>query len=509
MGSACCVAAKDTTLPNRISTETLQRNIIYSPSWSFQWDNRGRVAGEVENATNEFSHGISRNVGLEIKGGINVETGNVSDRGNPLENFQTLTSQKSPIHEGTAGNLVTPASEEGNGACDSASCLHLGAQNHCIGVVPALKLRIHSGTIIKEETLAVDGSSMKIAEALAIKMGLRITVETDLSMESNLSTEVKDLAESTEVADPSAYELSSPVPSTLSLSTSKLDPLLSHSHPLLDESTPSRRARHSPGHQLLRQVSSSRFPGLKSPNNNSVSEGRPSFVLSLCSNDLTIGSQGGSSDGWSMRTFSELVASSQRERWSFDSDSLGSGCGKITRSSSRLSASPSIDPQTCGVCLKVLTERSSWSSQKFIASNELSVVAVLVCGHVYHAECLENLTPESDRCDPPCPVCLYGDVVSKISRKALRVEADKKAKSNKIPRNQVVDSDVDGDSIVFDHQKNAGREGKGPKMGQSSSMRSSFGRPFLRRHFSFGLKSTRSLSVDNSERKKGFWARYR
>ncbi|KAF8377906.1 hypothetical protein HHK36_031294 [Tetracentron sinense] len=439
MGSACCVAAKDRTLPNRLNNETFHRNIRYSPSWSFQWDNRGRVAGEVENPTIEFAHGINRNVGLEIKRGIDIETGNVSEGGSPLENFRTPTSQKSPIHERTAGNLITPAS--------------------------------------------------------------------DLSMES-LSTEV-DLTETPGVADTPASKLLSSLPLTLPLSTSKADPLFSQSHPLPVESTPSRRARRSPGHQLLRQVSSSRIPGLKSPNNNSVSEGRPSFVLSMCSNDLTMGSQGGSSDGWSMRTFSELVASSQRERWSFESESMGSGRGKITRSSSRLSASPSIDLQTCGVCSKLLTERSSWSSQKIIANNELSVVAVLVCGHVYHAECLENLTPETDRCDPACPVCIYGDAVSKMARKALRAEADMKAKSNKIPRNQVVDSDLDGDSIVFDHRKNVGREGKVPKMGPSSSMKSSFGRPFLRRHFSFGLKPTRSLSENNSERKKGFWARYR
>ncbi|GAB4828226.1 hypothetical protein Ancab_035139 [Ancistrocladus abbreviatus] len=33
------------------------------------------------------------------------------------------------------------------------------------------------------------------------------------------------------------------------------------------------------------------------------------------------------------------------------------------------------------------------------------VVAVLVCGHVYHAECLEDTTHFDDIRDPPCPVC--------------------------------------------------------------------------------------------------------
>ncbi|KAF2322866.1 hypothetical protein GH714_031530 [Hevea brasiliensis] len=44
--------------------------------------------------------------------------------------------------------------------------------------------------------------------------------------------------------------------------------------------------------------------------------------------------------------------------------------------------------------LEVIAEKSLWSSPKLVLSNELSVVAVLTCGHVYHAECLETMTPE-------------------------------------------------------------------------------------------------------------------
>lgn len=36
---------------------------------------------------------------------------------------------------------------------------------------------------------------------------------------------------------------------------------------------------------------------------------------------------------------------------------------------------------------------------------DFSVVAVLVCGHVYHADCLEIRTHSEDRRDPPCPFC--------------------------------------------------------------------------------------------------------
>lgn len=334
-----------------------------------------------------------------------------------------------------------------------------------------------------------------------------MTPRSDLSTASNVYTEVKNLAESLEIEDSAAQNLSFSLPSALS--TPSVDNLPTCTHPLLPNSTPSRWARHSPGHQLLRQVSDSRILLPKSPNNNSISEGRPSFVLSTCSNDLATGSHCGSSDGWSIRTFSELVASSQRERWSFDSEYFGSGRGKISGSSSRFSNSPSVELHCCGACSKLLTEGSSWSSQKLLIGNEVPVASVLVCGHAYHAECLETMTAEADRYDPPCPICAVGQKeVSKMSRKASRIEAELKAKNYKISKNRVVDSYLDGDFDVFDRQKSE-HKGKLPKMEPSSSTRSSFAKPFLRRHFSIGSKWNRSLSESDSARKKGFWARYR
>lgn len=441
MGSACCVAARDRTITNGPSCEVMQhRNVRYSPSWSFRWDNRGRVAGEVDTSASWFADGPNRNGGLENKS----ETTYASDGGSPLENFQTVTWQKSPVSEGTAGNLTTPASDQ--------------------------------------------------------------------SISRNISVEVKESTGSPGVSDPSPAKLSptlpSPSPTLPSPSSLSTSPVSSQSHILPATSTPSRWSRGSPGHHLLRQVSDSRIPGLKSPNY-SISEERPPFVLPVWNNDSIRGSYGGSSDGWSMHAFSELMATSRRERWSFDSESLGFNRDKITRSSSRISASPSIDLQTCGVCAKLLTERSSWGGQKIIASNELSVVAVLICGHVYHAECLENMTAEINKYDPACPVCTFGEKQTlKLSEKALKAEMDLKAK-NKRSRNRVVDSDLDGETVVFDHRKSSGREGKGPKLGSSSSMKSSLGKPFLRRHFSFGSKGTKSFSESHqSTRKKGFfWAK--
>ncbi|XP_061972694.1 uncharacterized protein LOC133694991 [Populus nigra] len=435
MGAACCVAARDNDFPTGTGCRALHGNAGCSPTLSFHWDNRRRVAGEIEDSSYQMSRGVSRDVSVEMKGTLGSDRGNLSDGLSPLESLGTPISLKSPVHEGMGVNLTTQPS--------------------------------------------------------------------DLSMESNYPMEVKSLAESPDIADLPLPKIAYSVQS--SFSTPTADPLPTCGHPLPPNSTPSRRARRSPGHRLLRQISDSRILGLKSPNNYSLSEGRSSFVLSTCSHDLAVESHGGSSDGWSMRTFSELVASSQRGRWSFDSEHFGAGFGKISGCSSRFSYSPSLDPQACGACSKFLTEKSVWSSQRIAGTHEFPVVAMLVCGHVYHAECLEATTPEVDKYDPACPICEGGEKqVLKMSKKALKTEAELKAKSLKISRNRVVDSYLDSDSDDFYQQKNAIQDRDAAKMDPSSSVASSSLKPFLRRHFSFRSKWSRTLSE-----KKGFWARHR
>lgn len=116
MGAACCVAVKEKTITNASNSDILHRNVRCSPTWSFRWDHRGRVAGE-ETSMSWFSDGVSRNDGSETK----FESAYVSEEGSPLEHFQRRTSQKSSLSEATAAHLRTPASGNSQNAC----CLNI------------------------------------------------------------------------------------------------------------------------------------------------------------------------------------------------------------------------------------------------------------------------------------------------------------------------------------------------------------------------------------------------
>ncbi|MCL7032717.1 hypothetical protein MKW94_005360 [Papaver nudicaule] len=59
----------------------------------------------------------------------------------------------------------------------------------------------------------------------------------------------------------------------------------------------------------------------------------------------------------------------------------------------------------CGICLNLLNKKPYNNQDETEPSHELSVVAILVCGHVYHGDCLEQRTSELDKSDPSCPIC--------------------------------------------------------------------------------------------------------
>ncbi|KAJ4721219.1 RING/U-box superfamily protein [Melia azedarach] len=61
--------------------------------------------------------------------------------------------------------------------------------------------------------------------------------------------------------------------------------------------------------------------------------------------------------------------------------------------------------QKCGVCGKLLSQKSPWSSHRIMRGGDMPTAGVLPCSHVFHAECLEQLTPKTQIHEPPCPLC--------------------------------------------------------------------------------------------------------
>ncbi|CAA3000679.1 uncharacterized protein LOC111407918 [Olea europaea var. sylvestris] len=79
--------------------------------------------------------------------------------------------------------------------------------------------------------------------------------------------------------------------------------------------------------------------------------------------------------------------------------------GRIRSSSLVMNAiSADVWKMECGICQK-LVRKKPFILGSSMSSSDLSVAAVLVCGHVYHADCLEQETSHEDRRDPSCPLC--------------------------------------------------------------------------------------------------------
>ncbi|KAH7667403.1 Zinc finger RING/FYVE/PHD-type protein [Dioscorea alata] len=62
--------------------------------------------------------------------------------------------------------------------------------------------------------------------------------------------------------------------------------------------------------------------------------------------------------------------------------------------------------QKCGLCKRFLWQKSLCSSYKIVRNCDLPIAAILPCDHIFHAECLEEITPKNNVHDPPCPQCL-------------------------------------------------------------------------------------------------------
>lgn len=65
-----------------------------------------------------------------------------------------------------------------------------------------------------------------------------------------------------------------------------------------------------------------------------------------------------------------------------------------------------VGDQRCGICGKLLWQKSPWSSHRIMRGSDMPIAGILPCSHVFHAECLEQMTPKAQIHDPPCPMCL-------------------------------------------------------------------------------------------------------
>ncbi|XP_010495275.1 PREDICTED: uncharacterized protein LOC104772344 [Camelina sativa] len=82
----------------------------------------------------------------------------------------------------------------------------------------------------------------------------------------------------------------------------------------------------------------------------------------------------------------------------------------VERSNETEVENPKFEPdspthQRCGVCKKLLSQKSPWCSNKILRSRDMPAAGVFPCHHVYHIECLDKVTPTAQTRDPLCPVC--------------------------------------------------------------------------------------------------------
>ncbi|XP_077230803.1 uncharacterized protein LOC143863906 [Tasmannia lanceolata] len=148
--------------------------------------------------------------------------------------------------------------------------------------------------------------------------------------------------------------------------------------------------------------------------------------------------------------------------------------------------------QKCGLCGRLLCQKSPWSSYRIVRSSDMPIAGILPCSHVFHADCLEQTTPKTQIHDPPCPTCLktasWTDSSSSISEPlelALR----------SVRRNQGVSIAVDGvgtssnqSSDQIEGVLSRNRSLPVPRRGGYSLLKNHF-----KKHFSFKGKAGKDL----------------
>ncbi|XP_027332890.1 uncharacterized protein LOC113847802 isoform X2 [Abrus precatorius] len=182
--------------------------------------------------------------------------------------------------------------------------------------------------------------------------------------------------------DPGAH----PLPAALDITDGSMKLLNTHTtmanhHQNLGRSIFLKRSRHYYGHQYSRR---------NSANHASASSSRGKGISSY-------------DDRLSFKLASQ--PNSQSRQHAEYREKVFSRPERIRSSSLGMDAvSQDVAKMVCGICEKPLSRKFNFLGSS-VSCCELSVVAVLVCGHVYHADCLEQRTSLEELRDPPCSVC--------------------------------------------------------------------------------------------------------
>ncbi|XP_039136547.1 uncharacterized protein LOC120273875 [Dioscorea cayenensis subsp. rotundata] len=112
--------------------------------------------------------------------------------------------------------------------------------------------------------------------------------------------------------------------------------------------------------------------------------------------------------------------------------------------------------QKCGLCKRFLWQKSLCSSYKIVRNCDLPIAAVLPCDHIFHAECLEEITPKNNVHDPPCPQCLKSVILegSTSFSKPLQISLGSATKNQDVNTSHSAETDMKQRGfLIKDHLK--------------------------------------------------------
>eukprot|EP00252_Welwitschia_mirabilis_P012799 TRINITY_DN2832_c0_g2_i1.p1 TRINITY_DN2832_c0_g2~~TRINITY_DN2832_c0_g2_i1.p1 ORF type:complete len:408 (-),score=52.19 TRINITY_DN2832_c0_g2_i1:296-1519(-) len=163
----------------------------------------------------------------------------------------------------------------------------------------------------------------------------------------------------------------------------------------------------------------------------------------------------------------------------------------------------SYEERKCALCQRYLFRKSPWSSHRMVRTGDMPVSAVLCCGHVYHAECLEQATSQADKHDPPCPLC-HGCVRS-VSYSPTTYMMSSDSKMTPVPLDEYPmfkmfsdDGQPSSSQNRINHQTENVEDVSDRKNGVQMchhSNRSLLSKKCLRKHFSFKTKSAKDTGA--------------